>query len=86
VVPEDGDEKTLQRIRKVYRNYAAERLLQGYDFVVLGHCHDLDEMCFSIGDREGQYINVGYPRIHDTYLIWEPGEPKIRREPLSALR
>jgi len=29
-------------LRKAYRNYAAERLSEGYDFVVLGHCHDLD--------------------------------------------
>ena len=90
VVPMEGDggagEGDLQRIRKIYRNFAAERLLQGYDFVILGHCHDLDEMNFSIGDRQGQYINVGYPRVHDTYLVWEPGEPKVRRESFSELR
>src|SRR5439155_1149483 len=56
----------LESLRKTYRNFAADRLLQGYDYVVLGHCHDLDEMCFSIGDRVGQYINVGFPRVHNS--------------------
>ena len=86
VVPESAEPDDLDRIRKIYRNFAAERLLQGYDYVILGHCHDLDEMSFTIGDRTGQYINVGYPRVHDSYLIWEAGETKVRRQPLSDLQ
>jgi UDP-2,3-diacylglucosamine hydrolase len=85
LLPSDLPRTARDELRKTYRNFAADRLLQGYDFVVLGHCHDLDEMCFSIGDRSGQYVNVGYPRIHDTYLAWSPGESKIRRENFSAL-
>ena len=69
-------------LRKVYRNFAVERLAQGYDYVVLGHCHDLDEMTFNIGDRVGQYINVGFPRVHGSFLSWAPNDPKVRREKL----
>lgn len=69
-------------LRRVYRSFAAERLSEGYDFVVLGHSHDLDEMHFKIGNRTGQYVNVGYPRVHGSFLQWSPGEDSIRRVPL----
>lgn len=72
----------LEELRKVYRSYAAERLAEGYDFVVLGHCHDLDEKSFQIGSRPGQYINVGFPPVHGSYLTWSPGDGKIQRERL----
>jgi len=71
-------------LRKIYRNFAAERLAQGYDFVVLGHCHDLDEMMFQIGGRPGQYMNVGFPRVHGSILKWESGDDRIQRESLSG--
>jgi len=72
----------LERLRKIFRSYAADRLAEGFDFVILGHCHDRDEMEFKIGDRLGQYINVGYPRVHGTFLVWEPEENEISRKPL----
>ncbi len=74
----------MQYLRKIYRSFAAERLCQGYDFVVMGHCHDLDEMHFNVGGRRGQYINVGFPRVHGSFLTWSPGEEKIHREKLPG--
>ena len=71
-----------QALRKIYRNFAAEKLAQGYDFVIMGHCHDLDEMKFKVGARQGQYINVGYPRIHGSFLSWSENEEVIQREAL----
>ncbi len=73
-----------ENLRKIYRSYAAERLAQGYDFMVMGHCHDLDEMSFKIGGRLGQYVNVGFPRVHGSYLSWQPGEDQIHRETLPS--
>ena len=70
----------IVKLRKTYRSYAAERLAQGHDFMVMGHCHDLDEMKFTIGDRCAQYINVGYPRAHGSFLSWNPGDELIQRE------
>lgn len=75
----------MQRLRLVYRNYAAERLGEGFDFVVLGHCHDLDEKHFKIGTRCGQYINVGYPRVHGSFLSWSPGDTEIQRRRLPEV-
>jgi UDP-2,3-diacylglucosamine hydrolase len=74
----------FERLRKVYRNYAAERISQGYDFVVMGHCHDLDEMMFRVGERQGQYINIGYPRVHGSYVSWTEGEDRLQREALPS--
>jgi UDP-2,3-diacylglucosamine hydrolase len=71
-----------ERLRAVYRSYAAEKLSQGFDYVVMGHCHDLDEKIFKIGSRLGQYVNVGYPRIHGSLLSWHSGDAKIARERL----
>lgn len=72
----------IEPLRKTFRNYAAEQIAQGSDFVVMGHCHDLDEMSFMVGNRKGQYVNIGFPRIHGSFLSWAPGEDKIQREKL----
>ena len=72
----------MENLRRIYRSYAAEQLARGHDFVVMGHCHDLDEMWFNIGGRKGQYVNVGFPRVHGSFLSWIPGEEKIQREKL----
>jgi len=70
----------MERLRILYRSFAAEKLSQGYDFVVMGHCHDLDEMQFNIGGRPGQYINIGYPRAHGSFVSWHEGDAVIGRE------
>ncbi|MFZ9596159.1 MAG: UDP-2,3-diacylglucosamine diphosphatase [Bdellovibrionia bacterium] len=72
----------MEYLRRTFRSYAAERISQGADFVILGHCHDLDEMSFHVGNRAAQYINIGFPRIHGSFLSWNPGDPKIQREKL----
>jgi UDP-2,3-diacylglucosamine hydrolase len=72
----------MEYLRNTYRSYAAERLARGADFVVMGHCHDLDEKSFVIGSRKGQYVNVGFPRVHGSFLSWSPGEELIQREKL----
>ena len=74
----------MQKVRRVFRSYAADLLAKKYDFVVLGHCHDLDEMNFNIGNKKGQYINVGFPRIHGSFLSWSQGDEKIQREKLPT--
>lgn len=70
----------LQALRKAFRSYASQKVAQGHDFVILGHCHDLDEMRFSIGERRGHYMNCGFPREHGSYISWESGSPDLQRE------
>jgi UDP-2,3-diacylglucosamine hydrolase len=86
LLPKELPIEKMEYLRKIYRSFAAERLSEGYDFVVLGHCHDLDEMRFSIGGRTGQYVNVGYPRVHGSYLAWSEGDNELHREPLPDLK
>jgi UDP-2,3-diacylglucosamine hydrolase len=71
-----------ERLRDAYRSFAASKMTEGFDFIVMGHCHDLDEKMFKIGSRVGQYVNVGYPRVHGSLLSWQSGEEKISREKL----
>ena len=70
----------LEDLRRAYRNFAAERVREGFDYVVLGHCHDLDEKSFTLDGREAQYINVGFPRAHGSFLSWSEGDARIGRE------
>jgi UDP-2,3-diacylglucosamine hydrolase len=74
-----------ESIRTIYRSYALEKIMQGADFVILGHCHDLDERIFSIQERSAQYINIGYPPWHGSFLLWTPQESKILRTPLPSV-
>lgn len=76
------DAEKMSAVRKIFREFSKNLLNEGFDFVVLGHCHDLDEMEFKLGSRVAQYINVGYPRMHHSYLSWKAGDTHIRREPL----
>lgn len=73
-----------ERLRRVYRSFAAEKISAGADFVVMGHCHDLDEMEFQVAGRHGHYANMGYPRAHGSYLVWQPGDQKVHRTPLPT--
>lgn len=57
-----------ERVVHMFRNYACDQISNGYDFVVMGHSHHMDDMRFRVGNHEGQYVNVGYPRKHRKYL------------------
>lgn len=83
-VPHELSLERRERLRKIYRSFAAERLSEGFDYVAMGHCHDLDEMTFQIGHRKGQYINVGYPPVHGSVLTWAPGDEFVHRTPFSS--
>ena len=65
--------------RTKFRNYAVIKIQKGYDFVALGHCHDDDQMTFKIGDRTGAYANVGFPKVHKTYLYWKEGQSEFQK-------
>lgn len=63
-----------EKIVRLFRNYACDQISNGYDFVIMGHSHYLDDMRFRVGSHEGQYVNVGYPRKHRKYLELRSGE------------
>lgn len=69
-LPEEKGEDVLQNIRRKFRRFAESKFHEGYDGIVMGHCHDLDGADFIEGGRRGKYLNVGFPRVHRTYVVF----------------
>jgi UDP-2,3-diacylglucosamine hydrolase len=65
-LPEFWPAGRRERLRALYRADAGKRREHGADFVVMGHCHDLD-------DWGGFYWNMGYPPVHRQFLVYDPG-------------
>lgn len=63
-------ESRLDRIRRVFNNFARQKFNAGFDAIVLGHCHDDHSYDFHDGERHGRYMNVGYPKVHLKYLVF----------------
>jgi len=53
----------VSRVRPIYRAFAEAKKSQGFDFIILGHCHDLD-------DLQPFYFNMGYPPVHRQFLFY----------------
>ena len=63
-IPEMWSPEKREHLRKVFREFAKSKHRDGNDFVILGHCHDLDSV-------EPYYFNMGYPPVHQQYLYYE---------------
>ncbi len=63
-LPEYWPSEKLANLRTKYRQFAKSKHLEGYDYIVLGHCHDFDQV-------EPYYFNMGYPEVHGQYLFYE---------------
>lgn len=71
----------LSRVREIFRAFAESKFKEGFDFVILGHCHDLDEWELNTS-RFCHYMNIGYPKTHGHYVEWQVGTPRLVRKPL----
>lgn len=65
-------------IRPVFRAFAEEKKRQGFDFVILGHCHDLD-------DLQPFYFNMGYPPVHRQFLYWSAESNSVKRRNFTGI-
>jgi UDP-2,3-diacylglucosamine hydrolase len=63
-LPESWSLERRERLRALFHADAEKRRELGADFVVMGHCHDLD-------DWGGFYWNMGYPPVHRQYLVYD---------------
>lgn len=63
-LPEYWSKQDRERLRELFRGYAEKKHRQGTDFIVLGHCHDLDE-------APPFYFNMGYPPVHRQFLLFD---------------
>lgn len=75
---EDLPEERQASLRKTYRGFAEKKFSEGFDGVILGHCHDLDETKATVNTRACEYFNMGFPPKHGTYLVARDG--KLSRE------
>lgn len=75
-LPEHWSHEKRNHLRQIFRNFAGSKKRQGFDYVVLGHCHDLDEVL-------PYYFNMGYPPEHRQFLSYETnaesGEEILKR-------
>jgi UDP-2,3-diacylglucosamine hydrolase len=81
-LPESRGEAYLARLRSKYRAFAEGKFAEGYDGIVLGHCHDLDGADFERDGRRGRYLNIGFPRVHHAYVEFTE-ENGLVRKPLK---
>lgn len=58
--------------REIYIQHAYKKSQEGFDSVVMGHCHDLHEAEFDLGNRKSKYFNIGYPKYHGSFLRFYP--------------
>ena len=79
--PEARPSVRLTKTREKFRDFAERKFAQGFDFVVLGHCHDLDEYRATEKSKPVHYMNVGFPKKHETFVFWEPGMSSLERKP-----
>jgi UDP-2,3-diacylglucosamine hydrolase len=68
----------VPEVRPLYRAFAEEKKRQGYDFVILGHCHDLD-------DLQPFYFNMGYPPVHRQFLYYSAESNSFKRRVFSGI-
>lgn len=71
-LPESWNESQRERLRGLYRSHAQSIRSQGFDWVIMGHCHDLDSL-------EPFYFNMGYPPVHRQFLVWRSESELIER-------
>ena len=76
-IPDFWPEHERNHLRGIFRGFAAEKKRQGFDYVILGHCHDLD-------DVKPFYWNMGYPPVHRQYLYYDSVEDFVLRRNFSA--
>jgi UDP-2,3-diacylglucosamine hydrolase len=65
-------------VRPVFRAFAETKKRQGFDFVILGHCHDLD-------DLQPFYFNMGYPPVHRQFLYWSSDSNSVKRRNFAGI-
>jgi UDP-2,3-diacylglucosamine hydrolase len=71
-LPENWPVEQRAKLRKIFRSFADYKHRQGFDYIILGHCHDLDEV-------QPFYWNMGYPSAHRQYLYYEAATDSMAR-------
>ncbi len=85
--PGPRSEGRMERTRKIFRDFSEAKSTEGFDAVVLGHCHDDHTYTFRESGRTGTYMNVGYPKAHGSFLVFTDETGLVRKTlPLDSPR
>ena len=74
-LPENWSNERRSQLRSVFRKFAQRKRDAGFDYIILGHCHDLDEV-------EPYYFNMGYPPVHGQFIFYSSTEDCVKRKSL----
>lgn len=73
--------ESREEIVDAMHRFAVEKFHEGYDAVILGHCHEpLIRQVFS-GGREKTFVTLGDWMTHGSYLLFDDGRFTLRRFP-----
>jgi UDP-2,3-diacylglucosamine hydrolase len=62
-------------LRAIFRDFARQKKAEGFDYVILGHCHDLDQI-------EPFYYNMGFPPVHRQFVSYDSSDDCVKRKSL----
>lgn len=60
-----------ERTRNLFKNFARQKIMDGADFVLIGHSHLRDQISIRVGERQGEYINLGFSSQTLLYGHWQ---------------
>ncbi|OHE22536.1 MAG: hypothetical protein A2Z43_00545 [Syntrophobacterales bacterium RBG_19FT_COMBO_59_10] len=67
------------RLVEVMHRFALGKFMEGYDAVILGHCHKPVLRQKSYGGRQKTFATLGDWIAHDSYLLYENGHFTLNR-------
>lgn len=70
----------VPQVRSRLRSFAARKIAEGFDVVVMGHCHRAEAAEITVGSRTGLYFNVGSWMDGD-YLLLQAGSFSLQKAP-----
>jgi UDP-2,3-diacylglucosamine hydrolase len=71
--------ESKDRLAEVMYRYSLEKFHEGYDAVILGHCHKPLLREILNGDRRKTFVTLGDWITHDSYLLFDEGRFTLQR-------
>ena len=73
--------ESRERLAHLMDDFALRKFAEGYDAVILGHCHKASLRVVSADGREKTFVTLGDWITHDSYLLLDQGRFTLRRFP-----
>lgn len=73
--------ESQDRLAEVMYRYSLEKFHEGYDAVILGHCHKPLLREILSGDRKKTFVTLGDWISHNSYLLFDEGRFTLQRFP-----